>query len=243
VSGGRWKRRGPRHREHGDRRPWLRKPWDEARLARWKEVDTGNRVWTVPAIRDDGSQGHKTGKKTGQPHIVPLSGAAIKILDEMKAMQAEQGIASGPDDLVFVHAFPSDEKQHRKRITRGEGRGLLAGNPLNENAPAVFLKRVLGGRKLMNAQGKLGVSVHGFRSTYQKWAIEVDHADQLVYELALAHKVGEAMFGKYAGRDAALLIRDRAQNMKNWAEYCGRLPSPVTQLDRRDRFKLPNQSA
>jgi integrase len=210
---------------------------DEARLARWKEIDYGKRLWTVPAIRDDGSQGHKTGKKTKQPHVVPLSRAAIRILEEMRVMQKEQGIGSGPDQYVFAHAFPSDEKQHRKRLLRG-GRGLLAGQPLNENAARVFLKKYMGGGQLVNTDGKLGVKVHGFRTTYQMWAVEVDHADPLVYEMALCHKVGEAMFGKYAGRDPQLLIRDRAQNMENWGEYCKKIAAPVTELQWPDRIPV-----
>jgi len=44
----------------------------ETRLATWDEVDLNRRVWTVPGSRT----------KTGRPHRVPLSGAALAILAE-----------------------------------------------------------------------------------------------------------------------------------------------------------------
>ena len=44
----------------------------EARLATWNEIDRENRVWHVPATRT----------KSGRPHAVPLSSAALRVLDE-----------------------------------------------------------------------------------------------------------------------------------------------------------------
>jgi integrase len=56
----------------------------EARGARWEEIDLDQALWTIPGSR----------MKTGKPHRVPLSGPALAILAELRA------IASG--DLVFT---------------------------------------------------------------------------------------------------------------------------------------------
>lgn len=45
----------------------------EARLATWSEIDIGNAVWTLPAVR----------MKGGRPHRVPLSSAALDVLAQV----------------------------------------------------------------------------------------------------------------------------------------------------------------
>lgn len=57
----------------------------EARGARWREIDLGHAVWTIPAER----------MKAGREHRVPLSDAALSVLREMAAPGSE------PDALVF----------------------------------------------------------------------------------------------------------------------------------------------
>ncbi len=56
----------------------------EARGARWSEIDEDNRLWTIPGDR----------MKAHQEHRVPLSDAALAVLEKAK------GIADG-SDLVF----------------------------------------------------------------------------------------------------------------------------------------------
>ena len=57
----------------------------EGRGARWSEIDLAERVWTIPGART----------KTAATHRVPLTPAALDILETMKPL------ASGPDSLVF----------------------------------------------------------------------------------------------------------------------------------------------
>jgi integrase len=59
---------------------------DEVRGAKFGEVDTRAKVWTIPAPRT------KTGKKTGEPHIVPLSDRAVAIIEEQRG---------GANDYIF----------------------------------------------------------------------------------------------------------------------------------------------
>ncbi len=57
----------------------------EVRGLRWAEIDLAHKVWTVPAER----------MKPGREHRVPLSDAALAILEEVKPLRRK------PEDLVF----------------------------------------------------------------------------------------------------------------------------------------------
>jgi integrase len=72
--------------------------------ARWDEVDLGQKIWVVPATR----------MKAGRDHRVPLSAAAVSILEEMKKIRES--------DFVF----PGGKK----------------GRPLSNMAMLAVLKRV-----------------------------------------------------------------------------------------------------
>ena len=54
----------------------------ETRGATWAEIDTEAAVWNIPGER----------MKTGQPHRVPLSPAALDILERAKPLQNETGL-------------------------------------------------------------------------------------------------------------------------------------------------------
>lgn len=80
----------------------------EARGARWSEIDLARRVWTIPGER----------MKAGREHRVPLSPAAVAILETV----AELRDADAPDPLVFP--------------------GLRQGKPLSENTLNEVLRRM-----------------------------------------------------------------------------------------------------
>jgi len=61
----------------------------EVRLARWREIDRENRVWTVPAAR----------MKARRVHRVPLSAAALAVLD------AVAELARDGESLIFPSAL------------------------------------------------------------------------------------------------------------------------------------------
>lgn len=119
----------------------------EARGATWVEIDLESKIWSRPAER----------MKMREAHAVPLSGAALAILHQVKAagLQLSGGKQAKPDDF----AFP--------------GKG---GRPL---ADMTLLKA----HKLEAP----GTSVHGWRSTFASWAAaETDYPAE-VRELSLAH--------------------------------------------------------
>jgi integrase len=57
----------------------------ETLLSKWSEIDFGARLWTIPAER----------MKAGKPHRVPLSDAAVKILEEMQRVGQGAFVFSG----------------------------------------------------------------------------------------------------------------------------------------------------
>ncbi|WP_026942503.1 tyrosine-type recombinase/integrase [Hellea balneolensis] len=61
---------------------------NEARLAKWSEIDLEAALWSIPADR----------MKTGQPHTVPLNDWAIELL---KAQIPSPDLKLSPDDYVF----------------------------------------------------------------------------------------------------------------------------------------------
>ena len=76
----------------------------EAREARWTEIDTTYRVWTVPATR----------MKAKREHRVPLCGRAAEILD------AARTLGDGDSPLVFPTegGKPLDDRRFRRLLQR-----------------------------------------------------------------------------------------------------------------------------
>jgi integrase len=150
----------------------------------WTEIDWNNKVWICPR--------HKVRKKTKEPHVIPLSTAAMAILNKMR----EQQIAwwGKTHEYVFVHG-PNDPFGHAgKRVTQS---GLWE-----------FLQTTL---------NRPDLTSHGFRTTFKSWADDNDYPDQ-DSERALGHVVGSGMrqlYGRLATRH-----EPRRQMMEAWAQYC-----------------------
>lgn len=81
--------------------------------------------------------------------------------------------------------------------------GGKAGRPLSDVALAKLLPP--------------GVTCHGYRSSFRTWAGEkTDHAREVV-EMALAHRLGDAVEQAYARGD---LFQRRRVLMDAWAAFC-----------------------
>jgi integrase len=63
---------------------------NEVRAATFGEFDLEAKVWVIPAART------KTGKRSGEDHVVPLSARAVEIVEQQRAA------AKDPDGYVFV---------------------------------------------------------------------------------------------------------------------------------------------
>ncbi len=62
-----------------------------------------------------------------------------------------------------------------------------------------------------------GVTCHGFRSSFRTWAGEVTGFPREVVEMALAHRLGDAVEQSYARGD---LFQKRRRLMDSWGAYC-----------------------
>jgi integrase len=63
----------------------------------------------------------------------------------------------------------------------------------------------------------IGVTVHGFRSSFRDWAGDATDYPRELAEASLAHVVGDATERAYRRRDA---FEKRATMMNAWADYC-----------------------
>jgi integrase len=60
----------------------------DVRKARWDEIDTAARTWTIPG--EDLETGRRT--KTGRAHVVPLSDRALAILSAARELSGDHGL-------------------------------------------------------------------------------------------------------------------------------------------------------
>jgi len=86
--------------------------------------------------------------------------------------------------------------------------GAQANRPLSNMAFLQLLKRM----------ERVGLTAHGFRSTFRDWAAERTNYSNEVAEMALAHAVGDKVEAAYRRGD---LFDKRRQMMDAWADYCG----------------------
>jgi integrase len=117
--------------------------------ARWGEIDLAAKVWTVPADR----------MKAGREHRVPLSDAALDVLEKVRPLALMRH--GKPDPAAPV--FPSPR------------RAL----PMSNMVLLMLLRRMK----------RDNLTAHGFRSTFSDWVAERTAYPREVVEMALAHTV------------------------------------------------------
>jgi integrase len=163
----------------------------EATEARWEEINFTTKIWTVPAER----------MKAEREHRVPLSPAAIALLDEMLAARTSQ---------------------FRKRWQRGydhSGEFIF---------PGIRRRGGVSGRMLLNllsAVGYDGLTVHGFRSTFRDWVADRTDFPGELAEIALAHTVANQTEAAYRRGDQ---LEKRRKLMNAWADHCEGKLMPTT---------------
>jgi integrase len=118
-------------------------------------------VWTVPAKR----------MKAGREHRVPLSGAALAVLEKVQPLAL---LRSGePDPAAPVFAGP------RRAV------------PMSNMTMLMLLRRMQ----------RDDLTAHGFRSTFSDWAAERTAYPREVVEMALAHAVESKVEAAYRRGD------------------------------------------
>jgi integrase len=118
--------------------------------APWNEIDLDAKVWTIPAER----------MKGGREHRVPLSSAALAVLEQVRPVALKRDGQPDPSAPVFP----------------GPRRAL----PMSNMTMLMLLRRMK----------RNDLTVHGFRSTFSDWAAERTAYPREVVEMALAHAVG-----------------------------------------------------
>lgn len=133
------------------------------RGATWAEFDLAGRVWTIPAGR----------MKAGKEHRVPLSDAAVALLQALPCL--------GGAAVVF----PGDKCDR-------------AGNPRSLSDSA--LSKLMKGMGFLADDGRVAVP-HGLRSTFRDWAGERTAYAREVIEHAMAHQLKDKAEAAYARGD------------------------------------------
>ncbi|MCX7299182.1 MAG: site-specific integrase [Rhodobacterales bacterium] len=155
----------------------------EIRGATWNEIDMVEKIWTIPAAR----------MKADREHRVPLTTAAINILDRLNRYS----------DCPFV--FPS-----------------VRGKQMSDMTLSAVMRRmhetdVVADKKgwLDPRSGKPAVP-HGIRSSFKDWASDRTDYPSDMSEVALAHKVGTQVEQAYRRGD---MMGKRRLMMEEWARF------------------------
>ncbi|MGY4496966.1 integrase [Bradyrhizobium sp. GM24.11] len=127
--------------------------------AKWSEIDRQNAVWTIPGKLMKGDAEHK----------VPLSRAALDVLDRMQEL-------TGDGEYIFANAD---------------------GVPLSDASMGAVVNRMNEQeRHWTDPASDRQVVPHGFRSSFRDWAAEHGYDDP-VAEAALAHKISDKVVAAY----------------------------------------------
>jgi integrase len=154
--------------------------------AQWPEIDLDNALWTIPVER------LKDRLHRNQPHRVPLSSRALKIIRKLQGVD---------DDWVFPGSgteksiVPASILQALKKLN------------VDKHGKPIWVDPV----------SKKRIVVHGFRSTLRTWAEERGFRREAAEE-SLGHKIGNQIEGRYRRTD---ILDERRKLLDAWATYCG----------------------
>ena len=161
----------------------------EVRGATWDEIDLEAGIWTIPAAR----------MKMKREHRVPLSAAALALLTALPRMQG--------NPLVFPAA---------------------KGGQLSDMTLSATMRRIHDAAKAeagesdnagyLDPRNKRPAVPHGLRSTFRDWVAERTNYPGDMAEVALAHRISNAVEAAYRRGD---MVEKRRRMMADWAGYLG----------------------
>lgn len=125
------------------------------------DIDLAKRIWTIPALT-----------KTFKEHRVPLSDAAVAVVEKARQSARDIGGVVGESGFLFCND--------------------VTGRRLSKNAAGQLLER-------MGRNGQL--TAHGLRASFRTWASERSNFPWEVAEMALGHTVGTAVERAYLRGD------------------------------------------
>ncbi|GAB1394078.1 site-specific integrase [Rhodocyclaceae bacterium] len=152
----------------------------EVRGAKWTEIDKEGRRWIIPAER----------MKAGKEHYVPLSDAAVALLDGLPRFEGTELI------------FPNVKGQALSDMTL-----TAVIRRMNDDKESKVLTWT-------DAAGNI-ITAHGFRSTFRDWAGETTAYPREVIEHALAHQLKDKAEAAY---QRGSLFEKRRALMVDWGQ-------------------------
>lgn len=155
----------------------------EARGATWDELDLDVAIWTIPAAR----------MKMDKEHRVPLSPAAVALLDALPRFEGSELL------------FPSPRGAQMSDMTLSATMKRLHQADIDAGRPG-FFDRV----------SKRPAVPHGLRSTFRDWVAEYTTYPGDMAEVALAHRINRASEASYRRGD---MIEKRREMMMNWGSF------------------------
>lgn len=156
--------------------------------ARWADIDREHAIWTIPA--------HRMKVPGNGNHVVPLSMAAMHILERLEKL----GLRSGESVFNGVYGSPLSDGVFRQLIRR-----------INEE------RQDRGEKAFLDPESKKPITQHGTaRATFRTWAGDRGEAKDVV-EKAL-HHVADSKLGNAYDRSNALDLRRGLA--ERWAQYC-----------------------
>jgi integrase len=158
----------------------------EAIDAQWCEIDLKAKAWVVPGKR----------MKSGRDHTVPLSDAAITVIERMRKVRCS--------DYVFAGHRPGQSISDRALLRVVE--------KMNAAAEKAKLPRWTDPK-----EGGRDVTPHGFRSSFKDWASDCTNFRSEISEVALAHIEGDKVKAAY---ERTRFEELRRELMTAWANYC-----------------------
>jgi integrase len=161
--------------------------------ATWQEIDLSKHTWTVPGAR----------MKGGVEHVVPLSDAALAVLEKLPRIAGTE--------LVF----PSP----------------MRGSLLSDMSLSVLIRRMHDAKVEADGRGYIDpkqngrrITPHGFRSAFSDWVAETTAYPTQVREYALAHGLRNKVEAAYQRGN---LLDKRVPLMQDWARFVGTV-APVS---------------
>ena len=136
--------------------------------ATWDEINLTEKIWTIPKAR----------MKAGKEHRVPLSDAAIRLLQALPRIV----------DTPYLFSAPR-------------------GGKLSDMALTTLIKKMHDSAVKAGKTGYLDpkrnriITTHGFRSTFRDWAADETHYPREVCEQALTHKLSDSAEATYLHSD------------------------------------------
>ena len=153
----------------------------EVRGATWKEIDRNAQAWIVPAER----------MKAGREHVIPLSDAALALLDGLPRLAGCELIFPSNSNAVLSDMTLTAVIRRMDKADRKAG-----GSGWTDRCSNV-------------------VTAHGFRSTFRDWAGETTDFPREVVEHALAHRIADKAEAAY---QRGTLLDKRRRLMEEWAK-------------------------